>query len=186
MALLPGSRVERTADGWGEPQNIATINTAEWTEAYASMTSDGMLYFLSDRPRVGQAGGGANSADIYRSAFVNGTYSLPELVEPISTELGEGDAWVAPDGPYLIFTRFDAEVGWETTCDLYISFSSSAGWSEAVPLEMLNTAGPDFAVAISPDAEWLYYRANYVFVKRSFGPVLDAARKAAGGLESAR
>ena len=179
-------RVERTADGWGEPQHIATINTTDWTEAYASMTSDGTLYLLSDRPRAGQAGGGANSADIYRSAFVNGTYSSPALVEPISTELGEGDAWVAPDGSYLIFTRFDAEVGWEETCDLYISFSSSSGWSKAVPLETLNTAGPDFSVAISPDAEWLYYRANYAFVRQPFGPVLDAARKAAGVPESAR
>lgn len=171
-------RVDRTSTGWGIPHRIAAVNTVEWTEGYAAITSGSTLYFLSDRPRSGQEGGKGDSIDKYRSSSINGVKSVPGLVTPISTVVGEGDQWVSPDGSYIIFTRFNAEAGWETTCDLFICFSCSSGWSQAVPLAMLNTDGPDFAVAISPDEAWLYYRANYAFVKRAWGPILEVIRKA--------
>ena len=60
----------------------------------------------------------------------------------------------------MIFTRWDHRAGWQQTCDLYISFRGTIGWTVPVPLTELNTPQPDYAAALSPDDRWLYYRAG--------------------------
>ena len=49
----------------------------------------------------------------------------------------------------------------------------------AVPLDSLNTDGPDYGAAVSPDGEWLYYRANGRFLRTALGPVLEEYREGA-------
>jgi hypothetical protein len=67
-------------------------------------------------------------------------------------------------------------VGWQQTCDLYISFRGTIGWTIPVPLTELNTSTPDYAPALSPDGRWLYYRAGGRYLRRALDPVLDSAR----------
>jgi Tol biopolymer transport system component len=84
---------------------------------------------------------------------------------------------VAPDGSYLIFTRWDPAVGWDKGCDLWIAFREGEGWGPPAPLSLLNSAGPDFGAAISPDGQWLYYRSSRQFLRRPLAAVLEAARR---------
>ncbi|MEQ8424601.1 MAG: hypothetical protein RIA63_07810, partial [Cyclobacteriaceae bacterium] len=100
----------------------------------------------------------------------NTTQGVPihEIDQPQST----GDPWVAPNGSYLIFTKYDFR-NWDQTCDLYISFRHGSKWSEPIELKELNSEGPDFGVAISPDEEWVYYRRSYQFIKVQFKELLE-------------
>ena len=90
-------------------------------------------------------------------------------------EYGEGDPQLARDGSFLIFTRWDHRVGWQQTCDLYLSFRTALGWTEPVPLTELNSPTPDYAAAVSPDSRWLYYRSAGRYLRRPLKPVLDSA-----------
>ena len=56
--------MERTPKGgWGEPRNMGPPINSEGAEWYPTLTSDGTIYFGSDRP------GGKGRTDIYRSAL---------------------------------------------------------------------------------------------------------------------
>src|SRR5262249_38674367 len=91
--------VEKTASGWGEPKNLgAPINTPQ-DEFYASLASDGTLYFSATRPE------GKGRLDIYRSRWQNGAFAQPEnLGEGVNTPLVEVDPYIAPDQSFVVFS----------------------------------------------------------------------------------
>ena len=165
--------VRRTSAGWSEPVALSAINGEKGT-SYSTLTADGRIFFLRGDP---QASGGENY-NLYEARWNGTTFADAKPVPSASGPEGEGDPWVSPDGQYLIFTRFGAD--WNKTCDLYITFHNAGKWTAAVPLEGLNTPGPDYSPAVSPDGEWLYYRAGGRYVRRALAPVLADARKAAG------
>lgn len=148
---------ERGADGeWGSPRRIETLSTFEQEESYATMAADGTLVYLAGRPdATGEVG-----FDLMTSTFEDGAFSAP-TVHPVSREeWGEGDPWIAADGSYLIFTRWDPDREWHETVDLFVSFYDAGRWTEPAALTRLNTDGPDYGAAVSPDGRWLYYRAG--------------------------
>lgn len=164
--------VERQGAGWGTPRRIESITTFENEESYGSLTADGGLVFLAGRPD----GSGGTSFDLYWSEFVDGEFR-PAARHPVSTdEWGEGDPWIAPDGSYLIFTRWDDAVGWSESVDLYISFQVDGAWTTPAALEALNTAGADFGPAVSPDGQFLYYKNNSRFLRTELDAVLREHR----------
>jgi hypothetical protein len=68
--------IQPKADGsWTKPENPGNINT-DSTEYYVSLSSNGNLYFASDRE------GTLGSHDLYVSRYVNGVYSSPENLGP--------------------------------------------------------------------------------------------------------
>ena len=157
---------------WGVPARIDAISTFENEESYGTLTADRTLVFLRGR----QGPGDEICFDLYETQMVDGRFAAPTR-HPVSTDRwGEGDPWIAPDGSYLIFTRWDESVGWMETVDLYIAFNDGGGWSVPVPLEGLNTDRPDYGAAVSADGEWLYYRANSRFQRVPIAPVLDEYR----------
>ncbi len=160
----------RKTDGkWGEPEYIPAINTQEFEESYATITRNGQLFFVGETPV-----GDKFQYSIYTTRF-NGTSTEPaKRVIDIDYPQGSADPWVAADGSYIIFTKFTEN--WNETCDLHISFKKGNSWSNPVKLEELNSEGPDFAVAISPDQKWIYYRKNYQFLKVPFLPILEKYR----------
>jgi len=96
--------------------------------------------------------------------------------EPAATALGEGDPWVAPDGSYLIFTRWDRGRDWSQDADLYITFDGPAGWSEPAPIEQINDpSGPDYAVSIH--AGTMYWKRRGGTFSISWPPILAALRQ---------
>ena len=119
---------------------------------------------------------GTDDFDLYEFTLRDdGTASEPLGLPFSGPEFGEGDPQLARNGSFLIFTRWDHRIGWQQTCDLYLSFRTSLGWTEPVPLTELNTPTPDYAAALSPDGQWLYYRAGGRYMRRLLKPVLDSA-----------
>ena len=164
--------VERSNGAWGVPRPLAAINSFELEESYATIDSARRVVFVR-----GPVVEGGDDFDLYEFTLgADGTTSEPLGLPFSGPEFGEGDPQLARDGSFLIFTRWDHRVGWQQTCDLYLSFRGTVGWTIPVPLSEINTPAPDYAAAISPDGRWLYYRAGGRYQRRLLAPVLDSAR----------
>ena len=163
--------VERKGDDWGEPVRIEVLTEFDREESYGSLSADRTLVFLREGRVDGKPG-----FDLYSSAFVDGNFTEAQR-HPVSTErFGEGDPWIAPDGSYLLFTRWDDELGWAESVDLHIAFAKDGEWTKGIPLEELNTPGADYGPAVSPDGQWLYYRADSMFQRTPMAPLLRKYR----------
>src|SRR5262249_39008170 len=57
---------QKTAHGWSEPKPLEGAVNAEGSQVFASVASNGNLYFTSDRK---------GQFDVYRSQLVNGKYA---------------------------------------------------------------------------------------------------------------
>ena len=144
--------MERTAEGWGEPYNLGSpVNTAEG-EYFPSVTNDGTLYFTRSR-RDG-------SNDIYRSRFINGSYTEPQkLPDRVNCGRAQYNAFIAPDESYIIVPVFGREDSRGQT-DYYIVFRNSDDtWSEPVNMgETINTkANEEYSPFVSRDGKYFFF-----------------------------
>jgi hypothetical protein len=163
--------VERRGGTWGTPRPLSGINSFEQEESYATIDSARRVIFVHGPTREG-----TDDFDLFEfTVRADGSISEPIGIAFSGPEFGEGDPQLARDGSFVIFTRWDLRAGWQQTCDLYLSFRTSIGWTEPVPLTEVNTAQPDYAAAISPDGRWLYYRGGGRYLRRELRPVLDSA-----------
>ena len=138
--------VEKTNTGWSEPRHLnAPVNT-ESQELSPSVTSDGTLYFSSNRA------GGKGATDIYRSKLVDGNYSAPENAgDSINTPGPELQVFVTPDDNILLFAALGRQDG-QGSVDLYLSKRTDGAWSKGVNLgNKINSSGVDSAPRISSD-----------------------------------
>jgi hypothetical protein len=164
--------VERRSGAWQTPRPLTSINSFNLEESYPTIDSARRVIFVK-----GPVVEGGDDFDLYEFTLNGDGTTTEPLGLPFSgNEFGEGDPQLAHDGSFVIFTRWDHRVGWQQTCDLYISFRGSVGWTIPVPLVEINTSTPDYAAAISPDSRWLYYRSAGRYQKRLLAPVLDSAR----------
>ena len=148
--------VERTATGWSEAKNIgAPINTPDVDEYYPSLTKDGTIYYTAIYKN------GLGKDDIWRSKWVAGKYTQPELVgKPVSTEGYEFNAFILPDESQLFYTNCIRKNG-VLDCDLVVSNRSADGtWSEAQPLKGVNSEKMDYCPFVSPDGKYLFFTSE--------------------------
>jgi hypothetical protein len=163
--------VERRAGAWSAPQPLPLVNSFDLEESYATIDSAQRVIFVR-----GPSTEGTDDFDLYEFTFrADGSISEPSGLPFSGPEFGEGDPQLARDGSFVIFTRWNHQVGWQQTCDLYLSFRTTHGWTIPVPLLELNTSAPDYAAALSPDGRWLYYRSGARYLRRPLQPVLDSA-----------
>ncbi|UCD24646.1 MAG: ankyrin repeat domain-containing protein [Gemmatimonadota bacterium] len=140
--------VDRTADGWSEPQIVAGgPNTLDlhWEFSVAADTS---IYV-------------ASRGELYVSRYLDGRYAEPESLGPIvNSEADEGMPFIAPDDSYLLFTRFrhPDNIGFS---DLWISFPDEQGnWAEAVNLgERINSVA-GICPIVTPDGRYLFFQSG--------------------------
>lgn len=147
--------VDRTEQGWGDPVRLPEpINTDGW-ELYPSESRDGFLYFFSSRP------GGFGSFDVYRAAMEGDELGQPANLGPaVNTERGETDAYISPDGDYLVFSsKRDQGFG---DSDLYVSFKlPDHTWTKARNLGApVNTEHREFCPSVSPDGKYLFFTSR--------------------------
>lgn len=161
--------VERTANGWGEPQVLpAPINSPDdaWNWA-PSITREGTIYFASNR--------GDGKSHIYRSRRRNGSYAEPEkLVPEINSEFNESDPYISPDEHVLIFSSSGNDLGDQdraetlkgggvlyARADLYISVNNAGTWTPARHLEHnINSVADEAAPSLSPDGKYLFFTSE--------------------------
>jgi hypothetical protein len=143
--------VEREGDSWGEPQPVGEEVNQLDVHWEASVDADYNLYF-GGRP-VGQ-----EINDIYCSSYIDGQYTTPiRLGDEINTDHFDDTPFIAPDGSYLIFNRFNLhEAG---HADLYISFKMSDGtWSRAQNMgPTINTSSHELYPVVTVDGRYLFF-----------------------------
>ena len=139
------------------PKNMGKdINTDE-SEYFPSLTIDGKELVFTRRLN------GFNE-DFFSSSLVNNEWSMAKpLPGNVNTPQNEGAQNISQDGQWLVFTGCNRQDGWGG-CDLYISYLTPQGWSEAVNLGgKINSDQWDSQPCLSPDKRDLY------FASRRFG-----------------
>ena len=153
--------VEKEGDGWSDPQPIGLVTGfPEIKFAYMpSITNSGTLYF------VGYAEGQWNNLAIYRSEFINGEYSKPELLPSGINIPGNVRHWapfIAPDESYLIFCSTKG-LSESDQGDLFVSFRNpDNSWTEPVNMgEPINTERMERYSCVSPDGKYLFFTRDH-------------------------
>lgn len=139
------------------PKNLGEgINSAE-SEYFPSMPVDGkVLVYTRRRNNVNE--------DFFASELDNtGWHNAVPLPGSINTSLNEGAQNISQDGDWLVFAGCERPNGYGS-CDLYISYKTAEGWSQAFNLgPNVNTDQWESQPCLSPDKRDLY------FASRRFG-----------------
>lgn len=148
----------KEADGWSKPINAGkNINTNK-NEYYISFTSDGTMYFASNKNAEGEKN---HDFDIYFSNEAGGKFEKPnQLGNSINTKNYEADVFIAPDESYLIFCGIKKEGFGQG--DLYISFKNKDGiWSKAKNMgESINSEHHELCPFVTKDGKYLFFTSN--------------------------
>ncbi len=146
--------VERSGSGWSEPKPLRPD-----LYGYSSFSSNGNLYFNSDREN------GMGGWDVYVAKLIDGEYGEPEnLGEAINGEGHEIDPFIAPDESYLIFLRRP-----EDDFIVYVSFRKADGsWTKAKKMdEPINSSAWELCPTITPDGKYFFF-TSYRSLHKSY------------------
>jgi outer membrane protein OmpA-like peptidoglycan-associated protein len=137
-----------------EPQNLGDSINSDVSEYYPTITIDGNKLIYTRRVHN-------FNEDFYESDRVNGSWGKSKsLSGNINTNQNEGAQNISQDGQWLIFTgcNFPDGLG---SCDLYISYLTSEGWSVPENLgDSINTEFWESAPSLSPDKKDLYFASR--------------------------
>lgn len=139
------------------PENLGdSINSVE-SEYFPSLTIDGNELVFTRRL-------GDFNEDFFHSKKQNNNWTFAKpLTGDINTEQNEGAQNISQDGEWLVFTGCNRPRGFGS-CDIYISYLTSQGWSEALNLGgNVNSDQWESQPCLSPDKRDLY------FASRQFG-----------------
>lgn len=143
--------VDLTKEGWSTPYPLGdSINSAA-SESYASVTRDGVVYFMKEHEnKIGQS-------DIYSSALKKGRYQKPQNIGlPINTNERESNPFIAPNGNYMLYFSSDKTGLGEV--DLYISFKKKGKWTTPKNLgSPINSALAEFCPFVHEQEKKLYF-----------------------------
>ena len=148
--------VKLEINGWTEPVMFGrSINTEAYYENYPAVTNQGTIYYMSRREL------GVGGTDVFRSQNIDGKYAAAENVgEPVNTQSGDADPFVAPDESYLIVCQKKAG-GWGEY-DLYVYFHRPDGsWTEGTNMgKEINSPDYEFRPYVTPDGKYLFFTSN--------------------------
>ena len=135
------------------PQNLGDSINSSNLEYFPSLTIDGSKMVFTRRVN--------NDEDFYESDFINGKWSKAKpLPGKVNTNLNEGAQCISQDGQWIIFAGCNYPEG-QGSCDLYISYKTKNGWSEAENLgPMINTDFWESSPSLSPDKKDLYFASS--------------------------
>jgi outer membrane protein OmpA-like peptidoglycan-associated protein len=129
-------------------------NSTAYNVGHACFSADGnTLYFASDMP------GGFGKSDIYKSTWVNGSWSKPEnLGEKINTAYDEMFPSISHDGDL-----FFASKGWVGLggLDIFMARHLNGSFEEAENLGYpVNTRFDDFGITLNKEGNKAYFTSN--------------------------
>jgi len=152
--------VERLNNGWSKPVNLGKPVNTEYTEASPGLSSNGNLYFVSNRNQYEDPLG---NDDIFMSCLNNGVYEAPvSLGNNINTaHAKESFPFIALDESYIIFSRDNRKFNSSGELvsgkrKLMISFKGEQGqWGKAIEMgeQFENARFP----SVSPDEKYLFF-----------------------------
>src|SRR5436190_4851548 len=136
------------------PQNIgSSINTSE-SEYFPSLTIDGKELVFTRRIKN-------FNEDFYYSHKKLNDWDIAKPMEGnVNTPQNEGAQNISQDGQWLVFTGCNRPDGFGG-CDIYISYLTAQGWSEAINLgNKINTDQWESQPCLSPDKRDLYFTST--------------------------
>ena len=135
------------------PVSLGDSVNSEYLEYYPSVTIDGKKLIFTRRVK--------GDEDFYESNLINGQWGKAKPLEgKVNTNFNEGAQNISQDGKWIIFTGCNYPEG-QGSCDLYISYKTNNGWSEAENLgPIVNTDFWESAPSLSPDKRDLYFSSN--------------------------
>ena len=136
------------------PYNLGdSINTNE-SEYFPSMPVDGRTLIFTRRLNN-------YNEDFFASHKIDTTWGKAfRLNGSINTPQNEGAQSISQDGNWLVFTGCNRPDGFGS-CDLYISYQTNEGWSEAINLGgKINSDQWDSQPCLSPDKRDLYFSSR--------------------------
>ena len=136
------------------PQNMGDAINSRESEYFPSLTIDNNeLVFTRNVNRFNE--------DFFYSKKENGNWikAVP-MPGDVNTNQNEGAQMISQDGQWLVFTGCNRPDGYGS-CDLYISYYTDKGWSEAVNLGgKINSEFWDSQPCLSPDKRDLYFASR--------------------------
>jgi outer membrane protein OmpA-like peptidoglycan-associated protein/tetratricopeptide (TPR) repeat protein len=135
------------------PHNVgANINTAA-SEYLPSLTIDGNeLIFTRRLNNVNE--------DFFQSKLANGLWETARPIDVLNTPMSEAAQNISSDGQWFVFTANNRPDSYGNY-DLYISYATPQGWSEAVNLgATVNSDQWDSQPSLSPDKKELYFASR--------------------------
>lgn len=139
--------VERTDQGWSDPEGVSHhINTTD-TERLLCITGNGSMIFSRNFGR---------NEDILLSRLVNGEFTEPDtLGDAYNSNLTEFALYLSPHEDYMLI---DLEDGLVST--LHISYKLENGdWSDRIRLPYQTGGFP----LVSPDGRYLFFLGDGIF-----------------------
>ncbi len=136
------------------PKNLGEgINSTD-SEYFPSLTVDGKEFFFTRRVR------GIDEDFFSAKRNDSGWNKASPLGGNVNTDLNEGAQMISQDGQWLVFTGCNRADGWGS-CDIYISYLTPKGWSEAINLGgKINTDQWESQPCLSPDKRDLYFTSR--------------------------
>lgn len=133
------------------PKNLGDSINSPVSEYFPSLTIDGTKMVFTRRVDH-------KDEDFYETNFENGRWAkATALPGKVNTNLNEGAQSISQDGQWIVFTGCNYPEG-QGSCDLYISFKTKNGWSEAENLgSIVNTDFWESSPSLSPDKRDLYF-----------------------------
>jgi outer membrane protein OmpA-like peptidoglycan-associated protein/tetratricopeptide (TPR) repeat protein len=134
-------------------KNLGDSVNSDALEYYPSLTIDGKKLIFTRRL--------SGDEDFYECDLADGKWGKAKpLGGKVNTNLNEGAQNISQDGEWIIFTGCNYPEG-QGSCDLYISFKTKNGWSEAENIgPIVNTDFWESSPSLSPDKRDLYFSSN--------------------------
>ena len=140
-----------------EPKNLGEAVNSSESEYFPSLTIDGNELVFTRRIKN-------FNEDFYSTQRNTGNWDIAKPLEGnINTPENEGAQMISQDGQWLVFTGCNRPDGFGS-CDIYISYLTPQGWSEAINLgSKINSDQWESQPCLSPDKRDLF------FTSRRFG-----------------
>ncbi len=153
-------RVNKTSNGWGDPEILDSTINSQASEWHVSLTDNNVMYYTSEK----ENGTSALHGDIFRAELKNNKFvNVTKLPAPINTDHNDSDPLIAPNESYLIF--HSNRPGGYGEHDLYISFNKNGEWTDPENMgKDINTAGWEMAPTLTPDGKYLLFTRREAMV----------------------
>jgi Tol biopolymer transport system component len=154
--------MEKTPTGWSVPRPLPPNINSLAVHWQVSTDLQGNLYFGAS------SGERSESLAIFHSKYVGGTYANPERLGSAINGPGMNHSpFIAPDGAYLIYSRFHAR---DNVKSLFISFCRPNGtWTQARELNpILGISTRSSCPWVSSDGKYLFFLGRYIDEDKPF------------------
>ncbi|MUH34712.1 hypothetical protein D9O36_02555 [Zobellia amurskyensis] len=147
-------RIKKVDNDWSVPEKLEFPITSASREANASMTSDGTIYFSSNRNCQGKEN--CSTADMFHSKLVDNQYKSVKEITELNSSNDEESVFISPKEEYLLFCRYTDN---STYVDLYISYRDYNGnWTSPQILNpTINSKNWDRRPFVSADNKYLFF-----------------------------